>query len=75
MFLKQGKCSIYEHRPIGCRLYPVIIDIETFEPIIDEECPNSRYFQKILKNDEIVLEVKKVVNKLLDERNYGNNKK
>ena len=69
VFLKKGKCSIYEHRPVGCRLYPVVIDVETFEPLIDDECPNYNYFQKTLSNKKIVLEIKKVAKKLLEEKN------
>jgi len=32
------KCLIYEHRPEGCKLYPVIFDKDNNCAIIDEEC-------------------------------------
>ena len=38
-FLKDGKCSIYEHRPLGCRAYPVIYDLDKGECVLDEYCP------------------------------------
>lgn len=28
-FLKDGRCSIYEARPEGCRIYPLVYDIDT----------------------------------------------
>ncbi|WP_290900196.1 YkgJ family cysteine cluster protein, partial [Ferroglobus sp.] len=27
-FLRNGKCSIYEFRPFGCKLYPIVWDVE-----------------------------------------------
>ena len=33
-----GKCRIYEHRPLGCRIYPIIY-VEGYGPAIDSECP------------------------------------
>jgi Fe-S-cluster containining protein len=35
--LKNRKCSIYEDRPSGCRVYPVILDEET-GIILDDIC-------------------------------------
>ncbi len=35
---KTCKCKIYEFRPIGCRLYPIIY-VEGVGVVIDTECP------------------------------------
>ncbi|HDM92694.1 MAG TPA: YkgJ family cysteine cluster protein [Candidatus Korarchaeota archaeon] len=34
-----GKCRIYEHRPDGCRAYPVVVDARTGECVLDNLCP------------------------------------
>lgn len=38
VFLKDGACSIYELRPEGCRLYPLVYE-EDAGPTMDELCP------------------------------------
>ncbi|MCD6348741.1 MAG: YkgJ family cysteine cluster protein [Candidatus Korarchaeota archaeon] len=38
-FLKDGRCSVYEHRPMGCRSYPVIFNPETMRCELDDLCP------------------------------------
>jgi Fe-S-cluster containining protein len=38
-FLKDGKCSIYDHRPKGCRFYPVIYDVERGKATVHDFCP------------------------------------
>ncbi len=38
-FLKNGLCSIYEHRPLGCRFYPVIYDVERRKAVVHDFCP------------------------------------
>ncbi len=38
-FLKNGMCSVYEHRPLGCRAYPVIYDLDAGKCVLDEYCP------------------------------------
>jgi Fe-S-cluster containining protein len=43
IFLKQDKCSIYRHRPAGCQLYPLILDIDTDEIILHDFCPYKGY--------------------------------
>ncbi|RLI82312.1 YkgJ family cysteine cluster protein [Archaeoglobales archaeon] len=37
-FLKDNKCTIYENRPIGCRIYPLVLD-EDGKVVVDEVCP------------------------------------
>ena len=43
-FLKDGRCSIYEDRPEGCKYYPLIYDLETDEFVIDELCTHYQDF-------------------------------
>jgi Fe-S-cluster containining protein len=44
VFHDRSSCTIYESRPSGCRLYPVIYDADNDCAIIDEECPYGTYF-------------------------------
>ena len=43
-FLKNGKCTIYNNRPEGCRYYPLIYDLETDEFVIDDLCIHADDF-------------------------------
>lgn len=38
------RCSIYKHRPEGCKLYPVIFDYDRKQDILDKECPYNTSF-------------------------------
>ena len=38
------KCLIYDHRPKGCRMYPVIFDKDNNCAILDKECPYKTKF-------------------------------
>jgi Fe-S-cluster containining protein len=37
-------CGIYDHRPEGCMLYPVVYDNDTHCAILDSECPQQHMF-------------------------------
>ncbi|MCW4020175.1 MAG: YkgJ family cysteine cluster protein [Candidatus Bathyarchaeota archaeon] len=39
IFLTEDKCKIYAHRPEGCRLYPLVYDMNTRKAVLDELCP------------------------------------
>ena len=41
-----GICSIYEHRPIGCRTYPLILN-EDDEAFLDTLCPYREEFPEV----------------------------
>jgi Fe-S-cluster containining protein len=41
-FLNGCKCSIYKYRPIGCRIYPVIYDVEKRRAVVHDFCPLSK---------------------------------
>jgi len=38
-FLEGGRCKIYEDRPLGCRAYPVVLNISTNNCELDDLCP------------------------------------
>jgi len=42
VFLNQveGRCVIYGIRPIGCRAYPVVYDVDLGAIIVDRACPS-----------------------------------
>jgi Fe-S-cluster containining protein len=44
-FLADGKCLVYEHRPEGCVLYPLILDLDSGSPVRDEFCPHREEFR------------------------------
>ena len=39
-----GKCRIYEIRPTGCRLYPLVMEMPGRIPMLDTECPFREMF-------------------------------
>jgi Fe-S-cluster containining protein len=65
IFLKNGQCSIYMHRPTGCRLYPAIYDADTKIVILDKECPHYSIFGL---TDNIKRDVEKTIKRLIVER-------
>jgi Fe-S-cluster containining protein len=44
IFLERDRCSIYEYRPIGCQIYPLILDIDTKEAFLHDFCPYNDEF-------------------------------
>ena len=55
-------CTIYEHRPNGCRIYPIIFDKDVNHAVFDKECPNRVKFvitddiKKKLNDQVLILE-------------------
>ena len=39
-------CSIYEHRPEGCKLYPIIYDKDKNYAVFDEDCSHRHRFKR-----------------------------
>jgi Fe-S-cluster containining protein len=39
------RCTIHSHRPEGCQLYPVILNEDTGEAVLDSYCPHREKFQ------------------------------
>jgi len=50
VFLVEGGCKIYPHRPEGCRLYPLAYDENSGKMVLDNLCP-YRYEFKVEKDD------------------------
>jgi len=44
-FLEGNGCKIYEDRPEGCRIYPLIYNGDTYKFIYDPVCPHSDEFK------------------------------
>ncbi len=38
-FLRNNKCTIYSIRPLGCKFYPIIFDVDFNKAILDDDCP------------------------------------
>jgi len=69
VFHTKTRCSIYEHRPLGCQLYPVIFDEETETAIIDSDCIHPQYFEITKENKETLF---RLVDTIYYERNKRN---
>jgi uncharacterized protein len=50
VFLEDCKCSIYLSRPEGCRIYPLVYDVDSRKVMYDQICPHHGEFK--LKSDE-----------------------
>jgi len=44
IFLDGGRCEVYEVRPEGCRLYPLILDLGLNRVVRDKVCPHREEF-------------------------------
>ena len=44
IFLVDGRCSVHDDRPEGCRLYPLILDLSVDRVLLDSFCPWARDF-------------------------------
>ena len=45
VFLNDEKCQIYDNRPTGCRIYPLVFNETKRQAVIDSLCPFSDEFQ------------------------------
>jgi Fe-S-cluster containining protein len=60
--VKMRKCKVYDIRPIGCRLYPIIFD-ESKGVIVDEVCPSNKSWtknRKKAKGKKVIKLLKKI---------------
>jgi len=44
VFLEGRNCGVYDLRPDGCRLYPLVLDIGSGRVVLDEFCPHRVEF-------------------------------
>jgi len=60
------RCKVYPHRPLGCRLYPIIY-VEGVGVTVDELCPMRHTVSKdeLRRKGEILI---KHINRILSER-------
>jgi Fe-S-cluster containining protein len=61
VFNNGRRCIIYEHRPEGCRLYPIIFDEDEKCATLDEDC-HHRDELKVSKDD--ILKLTSLIRKL-----------
>ena len=54
IFLVEGRCSVHDDRPEGCRLYPLILDLSVDRVVLDTICPWARDFT-FTREDEVQL--------------------
>jgi len=50
VFLGDDGCTIYSHRPKGCRFYPLVYDEDTGKGVIHDFCPYVHEF-KVSRED------------------------
>lgn len=59
------QCTIYENRPRGCKLYPIVFNEDSKSAVRDDLCPYSKEFSLSLKSRR---ELSEIYPKLLNER-------
>jgi uncharacterized protein len=65
VFHDGNKCTIYENRPEGCTLYPVVYEKEGRQAFLDEACPQKHHFHLTKEKER---QLKTLVSILENER-------
>ena len=65
VFHNGARCVIYEQRPEGCRLYPIVFDKGERCAILDEGCPHRDLF---FLSEDAVQNLTNLVSELEEER-------
>ena len=60
-FLEDVRCRIYESRPEGCRIYPLIYDTDSHKFIYDTVCPHNTEFKATREDKD---RLKRLIRKL-----------
>ncbi len=63
----QGNCSIYDIAPNGCKLYPLIKNLDTNEVMIDFDCREKEWFKSKEYLQSQIISVHDLVGTLLLE--------
>lgn len=64
-----GRCTIYEHRPAGCRLYPLVWDRDLERVIRDDVvCPYTKEFPVDARREAELLRVLATLRKEAEQR-------
>jgi Fe-S-cluster containining protein len=45
VFLDDGRCSVHDERPEGCRYYPLMLDLSVDRVVLDALCPWAEEFE------------------------------
>ncbi len=45
VFLGDQGCTVYDVRPAGCRLYPLVLDPDKGQGVLDDDCPYRKGFR------------------------------
>jgi len=59
-----GLCTAYADRPLGCRIYPLVMSLPSMVPEMDEECPNTAEFSF---DPEDIMVLERHIHTLLEE--------
>ena len=57
VFHNGQQCAIYDDRPEGCQLYPVILNEDVGEAVLDSYCPHHENFQLTPPISRVVIEL------------------
>ncbi len=55
-FLDDHGCTVYAARPQGCRLYPLILDLDQNLPVRDDFCPHRAEFRFSVEDERLLRE-------------------
>ena len=72
-FLEGNRCKIYEYRPYGCRLYPLIYDWNKHKVTLDDLCPHKEKFNFQMKDVRKIFFIINLLKKNV-ERSYSSAK-
>lgn len=73
---KDGMCKIYKYRPKGCKLYPLVYNLDKQKVELDDLCKYRNEFKVNDKDIEELLElIKEVVDVEESNWNIGENRK
>jgi Fe-S-cluster containining protein len=61
VFLEDVRCRIYESRPEGCRIYPLVYDVNSHKFVYDPVCPHSTEFKATREDKD---RLKRLIRKL-----------
>ena len=59
-FLRKNRCLIHEDKPIGCKLYPLVLDIDDWEVVMHDFCRHTDQFHFDEHDMEMLKETIKV---------------
>jgi len=68
IFLENNKCSIYVSRPEGCRIYPLVYDVDIHKFVYDRVCPHHEEFKPMREDKERLKRLIRRLNKETAER-------